>query len=67
MLFLLTAPRDPSPGQVIGAHLHRNLVAGKNSEEVHPELSGNMRQNDMAVAYINQKHGVGQGFDHCAL
>ena len=47
--------------------MDRDLVAGKDPDKVHPELSGNMRQNDVAVADIHLEHGVGQGFHHCAL
>ena len=38
----LGAPGDPAAGQVIRGHLHRNLVAGQNPDEIHSEFPGNM-------------------------
>ena len=40
---LFAAPGDPATGQVVGRHLHRDLIAGQNPDEIHSELSGNMR------------------------
>ena len=40
---LLAAPGDPAAGQVIRGHLHRDLIAGQNPDEIHSEFSGNMR------------------------
>ena len=64
---LLTSPCDSAAGQVIGAHLNRDLVAGEDLDKVHPELAGNMSQDDMASADIHLEHGVGQGFYHRAF
>ena len=64
---LLASPGDAAAGDIIGGHLHRDLVTGENSDKVHPELSGNMRQYDVAVADIHLEHGVGQGFNYRAL
>ena len=64
---LLASPGDAAAGDVIGGHLNRDFVAGKYPNKVHPELTGNMRQNDVAVADIHLEHCVGQGFNHRAL
>ena len=64
---LLASPHDAAAGDVIGRHLNRDLVAGKDPDKVHPELSGNMRQNDVTLADIHLEHGVGQGFYDRAL
>ena len=39
----LAAPGDPAAGQIVRGHLHRDLVAGQNPDEIHSEFSGNMR------------------------
>ena len=57
---LLASPHDAAAGDVIGRHLHRDFIAGKDPDKVHPELSGNMRQNDVAFADIHLEHCVGQ-------
>ena len=64
---LLASPHDAAAGDVIGRHLNRDLVAGKDPDKVHPEFAGNMRQNDVAIADIHLEHGVGQGFNYRAL
>ena len=33
---LLTSPCDPAAGDVVGRHLHRDLIAGENPDKVHP-------------------------------
>ena len=48
-------------------HLNRDFVAGKDTDKVHPELSGNVGQDDMASANIHLEHGVRQGFYHRAF
>ena len=67
LYLLLASPHDTAAGDVIGGHLYRDLVAGKDPDKVHPEFAGNMRQNDVALADIHLEHGVGQGFDNGAL
>ncbi|EJW96849.1 hypothetical protein EVA_15044 [gut metagenome] len=64
---LLASPGYSATGNVIGRHLNRDLVAGKYPDKVHPELTGNMCQNDVAIADIYLEHGVGQGFNYRAL
>ena len=41
--FLFGTPGDPGFGQVVGRHLHRDLVTWQDPDEIHSELSGNMR------------------------
>ena len=64
---LLASPGDAAAGEVIGRHLNRYLVTGEDADKIHPELAGNVRQDDMAVADIDLEHGIGQGFNHSAL
>ena len=64
---LLASPHDAAAGDVIGRHLHRDLVAGKDPDKVHPELAGNVGKDNVAFADIHLEHGVGQGFDNRAL
>ena len=67
LYLLLASPHDAAAGDVIGGHLDRDLVAGKDPDKVHPELAGNMRQDDVAVADIHLEHRVGQGLNDRAL
>ena len=64
---LLASPGNSAAGNIVRRHLHRDLVTGEDPDKVHPELSGNMRQYDVAVADIHLEHGVGQGFNYRAL
>jgi hypothetical protein len=64
---LLGSPGDAAAGEVIGRHLNRYLVTREDADKIHPELAGNVRQDDMAVADIDLEHGIGQGFNHSAL
>jgi hypothetical protein len=61
------SPGYSSAGQVIRRHLDGYPVSRKDADKIHPELSGNMRQNRMAFADVNLKHRIGQRFDHRAL
>ena len=68
LFYLLLAPPGYSAaGDVIRGHLNRDLIARKDLDKVHPELTGNMSQNSVAVSDIHLKHGVGQGFYYRAL
>src|SRR6266540_5409987 len=58
--WLFQAVRDPAAGQVIGRQLDSHAVAGQDPDEVHPELSGDMRQHSVPVLKLDCKHGVGQ-------
>ena len=61
---LLRAPGDPAAGQVIRGHLHRNLVAGQDPNEIHSEFSGNMCQNRVSISNVNLERCIGQCFYH---
>ena len=39
---LLGTPGNAAPGQVVGRHLNRDLVAGQDADEVHPQLPGDV-------------------------
>jgi hypothetical protein len=67
LYLLLASPHDAAAGDVIGRHLHRDLIAGKDPDKVHPELSGNMGKDNVAFADIHLEHGVGQRLDDRAL
>ena len=61
---LLTAPGDPASGQVIRGHLHRDLVAWQDPDEIHSKFSGNVRQNRVSVSNVNLERRIGQSFYH---
>ena len=52
-------------GQIIGRHLNSYLVTGQDFDEIHTELAGNVRQNDVSVADIDIEHSIRQciGYD----
>ena len=56
--------RDPAPRQIVGTQLHPDLVSRKNTNEVHPHLTSDMRQHPMAVLQFHPEHGVREGFDY---
>ena len=51
-LLLFGTPCDAATGQVIWRHLHCNLIAGQNANEVHPQLSGDVSQDHMAIGKL---------------
>ena len=64
---LLGTPGDAAPGQIVGTHLNRDLVAGQDTDEIHAELAGDMGQYGVPVSDVHLEHGVGQGFHDCTL
>ena len=66
-LLLFAPPCDPATGQVVGRHLNCNLVTGQNADKIHPELTGNMREDDMSVSDIYLEHCVGKRFHNCTF
>src|SRR4051812_15097444 len=64
---LLQAVRDPTARQVVGRKLHSDAVAGQDPDEVHPKLSGDMRQHAVPVLQLNSEHRVRQWFDNRAF
>ena len=64
---LFTSPGDPAAGQIIGRHLDCHLVARQDSDKIHPEFSGNMRQNRMTISNVHTESGVWQRFCYDAF
>ena len=54
-------------GQIIGRHLNGYLVTGQDFNEIHTELAGNVRQNDVSIADIYIKHSIRQCISYDAL
>ena len=59
---LLRAPGDTATGQIIGRHLNSHLVAGKDADEVHTQLAGDMSQNDVSARNLNLERCVRKSF-----
>ena len=64
---LFTSPSNPAAGQIVRRHLNRDFVTWENTNVVHPEFTGNVCQNDMAIANIHFEHRVGQSLDDRTL
>jgi hypothetical protein len=64
---LFASPGDPSARQIVRRHLDSDLVPRKDTDEVHPKLSGNVRQNRVTVADVNLEHGVRQRLNNGAF
>jgi len=58
---------DPSSCQVIWRKLDPDTIARQDSDEVHPQLPGNMRENFVTIVQLNAKHRVRQWLGHFAL
>jgi hypothetical protein len=67
LFLLLRTPGNPATGEVIGRHLHRDFVTRQDSDEIHPEFSGNVGQNNMAVSYVYLEFCVGKRLNDNAL
>ena len=57
---LLGAIGDPATGQVIGRHLHSDLIAGQDPDEIHSEFSGDVCQNHVAISNVHLKGRIGE-------
>src|SRR5690242_20577614 len=64
---LLVAVDDATAGQVVGRQLDRHLVPGKDLDEVHPHLPGDVGEHHVLVLEFDPEHRVGQGLDHRAF
>ena len=53
--------------KVIGRQLHRNLIAGKDTDIMHTHLSRNVSQHHVPVLQFYPEHGVGQRLRDDAL
>ena len=58
---LLAPPGDATSGEVVRRHLHRHLVTGEDTDEVHAELSGDMGQDNVPIPDVHMEGRVGQG------
>ena len=67
LLVLFRAPGDAALGQIVGAELQRDFVAGQNADEVHAQLAGDMSCYLVPVFEFHQKHGVRHSFENGAL
>ena len=50
---LFRAPCDAAPRQIVGAHLECDSVSGQDANVVHPQLSGNVGQQDVAALTLS--------------
>ena len=66
-LDLLASPGDPTLSQIIRRHLNGYFVTRQNTNEVHAELAGNVRQNDVSVADVDFEHSIRQCIGYDAL
>src|ERR1051325_7348350 len=64
---LLVPVNDPAARQVVGGHLHRDLVARQDLDEVHPHLARDVGQQPMAVLQLHAKRRVRERLDHGAF
>ena len=67
MLRLLRSPSNAALGQIVGAHLHGDLVTGQDADVVHTQLAGNVSQDNVTITDVHIERGVGQGFGDDAL
>lgn len=64
---LFVSVRDATPSEVVWGEFHLHLVAGENANVVHPHLSGDVRQDCMAVFEFDLEHCVRQRFEDRAF
>jgi hypothetical protein len=55
---LFISIQNASASQIIGRKLHEYAVSGKDLDEVHADLAGNMRQNLVPALETHPKHGI---------
>src|SRR4029079_3697558 len=63
----LGAKHDPRPRQVVRGQLDRHLVAREDADVVHPHLSRDVPEDDVAVLELDTKRGVGEILENLAL
>src|SRR4029078_13133452 len=63
----LGAEDDPRARQVVRRQLDRHLVAREDADVVHPHLSRDVAEHDVAVLQLDAKRGVGQVLEDLAL
>jgi hypothetical protein len=50
---LFHSENNPGPAQIVWGQLHRYLVTRKNSDVMHPHLSGDMTEYNMATFQLD--------------
>src|SRR5579864_7995247 len=61
---LFVAINNPPAVQVVGRKLHRNLVAGQDTNKILAHLTGYVSQNLVLVLQLHPEHGIGQRFQN---
>src|SRR3990170_2138905 len=64
---LLVAVDHSAPAEVVGAQFDQYLVAGKDSDVMHPHLSRDVSEYLVTVVELDAKHRVGQRLGDGAL
>ena len=59
--------RDSAAGQVVRRYLYGNAIARQHANLVNPELSSNVRQNNLSRIYLYTKKSIGKVLDDLAL
>jgi hypothetical protein len=55
---------DASAGQVVWRELDPDAVSGQDSDEIHPELPGDMGQHAVAVLKLDREHRIWERLDY---
>ena len=50
----------PSLRKIVGGHFQGDIVAGQDTDEVHPHFAGNVGIDHMAGLDFHSEHGIGQ-------
>jgi hypothetical protein len=58
---------DPTSGEVVRGEFNLNLVAGEDTDVVHPHLAGDMGQDLVAIFKLDPEHGVRERLGDCAF
>ena len=64
---LFIPENDPSPGQIIRAHLHSHFITRQNPDIIHSHLTWNCRQYFMTIFQLHPEHCIGKGFDNWSI
>ena len=57
---LLVAVRDPTSFEVVRGELYLDAIARQDPDVVHAHLSGNVREDFVAIFQFDPEHGVGE-------
>src|SRR5664279_5443530 len=64
---LLEPVGNTAPGEVVGRQFDPYAIPGQNADEVHPQLSADVRQDTMLVLQLDGEHGIRKRFDDRSL